>query len=474
MKILSAKVYIHIKIGNKKNHFTIKERCACPACKSTNLKRNGHDTTVSGHPRHLVCQDCGKSFYPHTSYHATNFVDDLKQDLAKSIDGGYFSPRRLKIVINTSDATSSRLMQQIIALVNASARAKHFWAKKFLGHALFVDETFLSIGKKKWYLVAIVNEHGHVLAFDIVQHRDVPTILELINKAGGRLRGLFTHLISDGFRVYQKVAKLIGRDIVHVEHIHERPHDKVIIYQIHHEPDKIVTKIFATTVDILVKGNLFIAQVSEVVEKKGKGKPGRKKGTKNKKKTIDETNDAGKVPEPNAKEPIVMVDDAHGSMNEQEIVVGATSEVRANAANPPDSHGKTTAIVVLQYQEQKRMKAYRDGEPRVFVFHAKAHLVTGFNGERVDGCEVFQDLLPLFEGLNITTNLIEQLFAVAKHVISFRGCRNVQGWKDILLAYFAIRYYPEILEAVLNELHVSSRTGARLMQASHVEIAAEA
>ena len=223
-----------------------------------------------------------------------------------------------------------------------------------------------------------------------------------------------------------------------------------------------------------MKGNLFIAQVSEVVEKKGKGKPGRKKGTKNKKRAIDETSDAGKIPEPDAKETIVMVGDARGSTNEQEIVDGATNDVMENAANPPDSRGKTAAIAVFQYPEQKRMKAYRDGETRVFMFHSKRHLVTGFNGERVDGCEVFQDLLPFFEGLNITTNLIEQLFAVAKHVISFRGCRDVQGWKDILLAYFAIRYYPEILEAALNELHLSSRTGARLLQASHVEIAAEA
>ena len=43
----------------------------CPSsprgCKSENLVKNGHDTSVKGSPQMFYCKDCGKYFYAHTS-----------------------------------------------------------------------------------------------------------------------------------------------------------------------------------------------------------------------------------------------------------------------------------------------------------------------------------------------------------------------------------------------------------------------
>ena len=269
---------MNIKFGKNQNVQEFKLPCACPKCGSENLKCNGHETGVKGNPQKLFCRDCGRFFYPQTSYYARNVANDLKENIGRCLEGGRLDAKHLKVAIPASIATIYNLLVAIIALVNESLEAKMFWDEKITGKALFIDETFITIRNKTWYLIVIINEAGRVLHFDIVRHRTAMIILAMLFVVSMRLVEPFTHLVTDGFTAYRKVARMIGWDIVHVQHIHKPPYGRVIITQIHHEEEKVVYKILATTNEVLSGTNTFTAQVSSKEDKKTKGKPGRPKG----------------------------------------------------------------------------------------------------------------------------------------------------------------------------------------------------
>jgi len=279
--MVTKKVEMELTIGKDGKEETVTLSCLCPRCESDELICNGHDVNVQGNPQHLVCAKCGKRFYPHTSYHAKVFALALVAFLGQLLDKGRISPQRLKAAMKSPSSTASSVMARIIKGVNQSPSTKAFWTEPVEGLALFIDETFIKIRNKTWYLIVILNEEGRVLHYDVVSNRTADVILEMLSKVSLRLVKPFTHMITDGYTAYMKVAKMIGRDIVHVQCIHKPPYKRVIINQITHEADRIIIKTLATTDDILKNTNAFTAQESIKIERKTKGKRGRPKGVKN-------------------------------------------------------------------------------------------------------------------------------------------------------------------------------------------------
>lgn len=282
---------VQLEIGNGSNSAVAALPCLCPACTSTDIKYNGHDTSVKGNPHYLKCNACGMTFYVHTSYYVEHFGEELKKYLGTCLQGGHLNTQRLKIALNAPESTASNVMARIISLINTSPRAETFWNEPVKGRILFFDETHITIGKKDWFLIVILDEGGRVLHFDITEHRSAEIIYNMIKIVEPRMVDLFTHLISDAYPAYTRVAKMLGRDIVHVQHIHKPPYGRIIIDRIHHETDKTITLTYATTNEIFVKSNAFIVQESMREERKTTRKRGRPKGSKNKRKVGMEKKD---------------------------------------------------------------------------------------------------------------------------------------------------------------------------------------
>lgn len=391
-------------IGKGEEHDTINLPCLCPACGASVLICNGHDTRVKGNPQNVVCKNCGKAFYPHTSYHAKQFIPDFKAAIRDCIEGGHLNNQRLKAALHKSDSTISALLERIVALVNASPIAKAFWSQPVDARALFADETFVTIDKKQWYIVAIRAPDGQVLSIDIVEHRSADILLDLFIVAMKRLVAPLTVIVTDGLPAYKNVAKRIGHDLVHVQCIHKPPYKRVIIDQIHHEGNKIFTTTLATSDDILEGTNAFIAQESSKVETKIKGKRGRPKGSKN------------------------------GSAKQKQ------------AAPKPGTH-----------PNDKRPREYRNGTTRAFYFDAKAGTIKAFLEEGAPRQPGLESLIPLFTGLCITTNIMESLFSTIKQLLNFRGRRSVDQWRDMLRACIVLWSCPHVIADVLDKLAVPTR-----------------
>lgn len=397
-------IHLECKVGKDEHYDTIILPCRCPICGLASLTCNGHDTRVKGNPQNVVCKDCGKSFYPHTSYHAKQFIPDLKAVIRDCLAGGHLNNQRLKSALHKSDSTTSALLERIVAIVNESPIAKAFWSQPVEVRALFADETFITIDKKTWYIVAIRAPEGQVLNVDIVEHRTADVLLDMIIVAMKRLIAPLTMLITDGFSAYKNVAKRIGHDLLHVQCIHKPPYKRVIIDQIHHEGNKIITTTLATGDDILNGTNAFVAQESCRVETKVKGNRGRPKGSKN---------GSGK---------------------------------KKLQAPPPESH-----------PNDKRPRVYRNATTRAFFFDAKAGTVTAFLEEGKTRQAGLESLIPVFGGKCITTNIVESFFSLIKQLLNFRGRRSVEQWRDALKACVVVWSCPHVIEDVLDKLDISSR-----------------
>nr|MDO8116738.1 DDE-type integrase/transposase/recombinase [Candidatus Sigynarchaeota archaeon] len=280
--MMAEAVALQLAVGKGEHQTLLALPCLCPNCCSDDYKCNGHDTSVIGDPQYYTCHKCGRTFYVHTSFYVKHFADELRRYIGDCLKKGHLNNQRLKVALKATDSTTSNVMARIVKLINTSPRAEFFWNEPVKGLALFIDETFITINQKTWYLIVIINEEGRVLHFDVVEHRTSEVISSMLDTISLRLQEPFTHLITDAFPAYKNVAKKIGRDIIHVQHIHKPPYGRIIIDQIHHEPEKIITTTYATTNDILVKTNAFLVQESTTEEKKVKGKRGRPKGSKNK------------------------------------------------------------------------------------------------------------------------------------------------------------------------------------------------
>nr|MDO8116739.1 hypothetical protein [Candidatus Sigynarchaeota archaeon] len=107
-------------------------------------------------------------------------------------------------------------------------------------------------------------------------------------------------------------------------------------------------------------------------------------------------------------------------------------------------------------KNDKRSKAYRDGETRVYFYDAEQGTVIALDSEGKERSVVLESLLQFFEALCITTNLEESVFSASKILINFRGRRSVSKWKEFLNAFFISKSCPEILQDALKDLEFTS------------------
>jgi hypothetical protein len=298
-------------------------------------------------------------------------------------------------------------MRFIVEKVENHPKTDLFWKSPLEGEAIYIDETFIKICRKTWYLIVFLSNKGNVLAFELVKHRKKEKILELFKKAEQRLGKEVKLFATDDFSAYKGVANGLGRDIIHVRHIHKPPHGRIVVDVIEHREKEIVTHHYATAFDILVDTNTFIVQVSESVKKiHKKGKRGRPKGSKNRPKEVIEEEKRQKEEEKGQKK-----------------------------RGPKDP--------------------FKDAETHVYHFDKEEGLFLPMYESDETFVECLQELLSVFGNKHITTNPVENVFSVLKKLIDFRGKRDLEYWHLLLTYYFTVRECPLILKEVLDELSLS-------------------
>ncbi|MHA1785368.1 MAG: DDE-type integrase/transposase/recombinase [Candidatus Helarchaeota archaeon] len=387
----------------------------CPislrGCKSKEIVKNGHDTSVKGSPQIFHCKDCGKYFYAHTSAFFQEVELRLREELLEFFVQGKFNADGLKSMLNCSKSTISRIFQQVVNAMNESTSLLDLWSFPKSCEALFVDETWININGKTFYLIVVVNEEQEVLAWDLVESRTKERIISILRQVESRIDKQISILVTDDFSTYKGVATGLAYDLTHVRHVHKPPYGRICIDLIRHSKKSVKTIHVATMNDIFQKENTFLVRVSESQKTKHEtGKRGRKKGSKNRPKKI----------------------------------------IRA---------------------EKKRKRKRKKRGPKNPFKHGKTHVYHYFNDERGIGVlghsnpEIganLEELAKIFKEKCITTNLIEQEFSSLKKLIDFRGKRTLSTWISTINFYFTIRANPEILERTLQSTRICPHTIHRL------------
>lgn len=401
---------ISIKIGNKNISDFVKIYCPNEKEKGKRhyLRNNGHDTSVQGAPQQIVCTTCGKSFYPHTSRFFKSLKRDICTTISHSLKRGRLNIKALSRRLKLKKSTLSRLLFQIITMVSKSVKhRKTFKNKRRRSNCLFIDETFLNIGKKTWYLIVVVSGNNKIMAVELVKKRTKENILKIVNDCANRLLYPFELLISDGFKVYVGVARELNRNLTHIRHIHQPPYGRIIIEIYSYSKFHVMKTSFKTTNEITKNGGWFIGQVKTHKESLGKKKRGRKKGGKNR---------------------------------PQDVIDAEKREKRENPkprGRPPGKSHK------------------KEWDVHVFNHDKKRGRITALGGSSSVVAAAMNLILKQFRDMHITSNLVEKEFSVLKKFIDFRGRRSIEMWRDLLFSYFIIRDEPDILDIILKRINIS-------------------
>jgi hypothetical protein len=378
--------------------------------------KNGRDTHLASKPQQFLCRDCKNSFYAHTSKFITDLETELKCVIRESLNKGRITIPALASRLRVSKSLASHLLEKVLEQVTKYIQGHPCFKEKIrMSAVLFVDETFITIGHKTWYLIVAVSGDNHVMGLKLVEHRDDATLLEFIQDCASRLAFDLWLLVTDGLMAYKGVAKTIALEIshplVHVRHIHKPDyHDIEMNYY-----EKTVNDLIITSAnfwnDIFLQSGGFIATVKERSERIISKSRGRKAGGKNRPKEVIEAEKQEK----------------HNSSKKR--------------GRPPGS-----------------TKEKSQGQPQVFVYKEKVGCVETIWHSSEAVAAALNIVLEQFQGLYITSNLVEKEFSVLKELLSFRGRRDVDHWFELLTAYYAIRDDPTLLEKVLCELTISPTT----------------
>jgi len=372
------------------------------------LVNNGHDTSVIGNPQQIVCQTCGKSFYPHTSKFFKEMKDDIREIIAESLKRGRLNAKALSRRLQLNKSTISKLLLQIIQIISKSVtKSKIFKNKKRRSNCLFIDETFLKIGKKTWYLIVVVSGNNKIMAVELVLKRSKENILKIVRDCADRLLYGLQILVSDGFLVYIGVARALNKDLIHIRHIHKPPYGRIIIEIYKYGEFDFHKTSFATTNEITAVNGYFLGQIKITKESLGKKIRGRKPGSKNRPK---------------------------------EVILAEKKQKQKNRIPRGRPPGKTNK---------------QDWELHIFNHDKKGGQITALNGSSSSVTAVMNKILKQFRNMHITSNLVEKEFSALKKLIDFRGRRSMEIWDDLLYSYYIIRDEPKILKHILSKCEIS-------------------
>lgn len=405
-----------ISIGIGKHQIEHTVPILCPNQDNGNnshyIVRNGKDTKTKDKYQQFWCHTCGSSFYAHTSKEFKALEIEIKDVIESTIKGGHIKIERLASRLNIKKSKASKLLGSILkAIVQDRRNYKFFLKKRRRSSVLFVDETFLTIHGKTWYIIVVMSGNNKIMDVKLVKHRTKDVLLAIIKDCEKRLLYGLKILISDGFTPYKGVALGIGHSLIHVRHIHKPPYGRVEFDIYKFVQGKVHITTGKTTNEITKINGYFIVRISVKKVKITADKKGRKMGSKNRSKEVIEAEKKRKS----------------GEKLKRGRPKGSTNPMKIEEIN-------------------------------VFFHNKKEGCMESRGGSSDEVAAALNEILKQFPNMHITTNLVEKEYSVLKKLVCFRGRRSVETWIILLMAYYSIRDDPKILKTVLKNIQISPKT----------------
>ncbi|MCF2141217.1 MAG: DDE-type integrase/transposase/recombinase [Candidatus Lokiarchaeota archaeon] len=102
--------------------------------------------------------------------------------------------------------------------------------KKQKDHAIAIDETFLKINGKTYYIIMATGYASHkILGLKVSQTRKMEDMLEVFNEAEKNTSKPITIITADAWNGTQALAKYLDRPITISIHKHKKPYEKIVV-----------------------------------------------------------------------------------------------------------------------------------------------------------------------------------------------------------------------------------------------------
>jgi len=86
----------------------------------------------------------------------------IGKTLNEFFKNGNINLKQISIFLNCSNSYASTIVKEIMVVVNDSIEVKLAWNTLIHSNILLVDETFIKINGRVWYLVVAINEDRYV------------------------------------------------------------------------------------------------------------------------------------------------------------------------------------------------------------------------------------------------------------------------------------------------------------------------
>ena len=255
------------------------------------IEKNGHAIKTKAKSQQFHCKTCGRYFYSNTSRFFTQFDSNIKQKIEDHLMDGNLKNFDLAKLCNWSTSGAGRILDKILIEIGEKVPDLLETLGKIHVKIVFMDETFLKIQGKTWYLIMAISETGHILAAELKEHRDQETIIRMMHDIERQTDTPIPIFATDGLSTYKGVALALHHDLIHIRHIHAPPYGRVEIDAIKllTSPGEVEITTISTINDIFQKGGVFLAQVHKkeisILNPPPK-KRGRKEGGKNRPKEV--------------------------------------------------------------------------------------------------------------------------------------------------------------------------------------------
>lgn len=406
---------LNISLGHFK--FEQELKICCPNERNPSsphqVNRNGKDYNLDPPVQKYYCKTCKKSFYAHTSGLFYDFVEELKDIFYHCFRNGKLNSEELQKFSLLSPSQCRRILEKILIEIETNSKIRKIHEKHRNSNTLIVDETFLTINHKTYYLIVIISGNNKIMGFKIVKKREKSIILQLVQDCCQRLNYGFKIFVTDGFSVYKGVAQALKQDLIHIRHIHAPPYGRIIIDTISHSEYHIHITRVKTTTDFLLHQGYFLTQMKTLKKRNDTPKKrGRPIGSKNRPKKIIEQEKREKA------------------------------KRKGKIGRPKGSKSSKN-----------------DWKTHVYWMDKKAGEITPLGGASPEFAMSAKTIYKQFREKHITTNLIEKEFSALKKLLGERGNRSIKRWERILLGYFTIRDNPRILKKILNQIKIPPQWG---------------
>ncbi len=407
----------------------------CPNCEELPawIVKNGHETSIKGNPQKYKCQCCDGQFMAHT---CRFWKEQVVTFISNLITSYYCESRTLESFAreyHVSTGQLSRLLDGFWITFLEEAVELELLEREWIGlpaaecqliQSIWIDETFIKIQGKWWYLIVAVDKQGRVIHLQLADNRSEETIWSfwtvLMTKCP-----VIELIVSDGLPGYEKACKKMRRRVIHVQHIHEG--DRKRVKATLHEYDS--EKGIHHADQVGMKNNALLGEESKEIRymeksskdsevKRPRGRPkGRKDSTPRKKRTDQENTD-----------------------NSSQVEGKKLAKKRGPKNVFKDGH----RYVIDPFPDQQGFG--------IMPLDPPVTAVLGTNREQLIVLAILMTLMKEFSGKHITSNRIENKFSCFDAWQTTRGRRTPRTVDRDATLFFTRPYWSSRLPELINRM----------------------